>query len=810
MEKIICSGKDNQKWKNLLDLGEICLRQGKYDDALDLFRKSLLLNENSNTYKNIGWAFFYSNQFYESIEAFEKSLLLEQKSSTFKDLGLILLHIKAYDASIVAFKNSLDIQKNWNAYKGLGWALYFTEDYDGACDAFYECTLLHEHWNAYIGLGMGLFSLNRYSKSITAFKKSLSLRKYWNTYHYLGLCYLMTNENSLAVNVFNKALSLNQNWSTYKYLGQSLSQLDLYCESVDAYRRSISLREHWRTLNDLGFALIKTGEYKDAVAAFQRSIALNDNSKSYLGLGSSYLKMHCYSEAVIALNKSLSLEESWRTYRYLGYSFYATNNYRLALYAVTNWSLIKYSEEINHFIYQILTSGPQGIGTEYFSQFVSKNISNSHESAYNFLIKYINNGIVHSSIDPLLLRYASVLTCLNDHSEFPVERDDVLVEAISDYQIQDANELSNISKLHKYVFGVSHSRLHRSSLNTTVIDCCAGTMFSIGDTNSRAQHCQTITSEVKNLIPGECVLVFEFGEVDIRNHIFKISSKHRKSPYSVADVSVSRYMAFLESLYVQGFVIVVVGPHCGGGQVFSRATRVERNDLCAYVNDKLYSECSRRGFYFCTIFDKVVDLKSLLEIPGLYSDHNHLHLPPSKIGKALNALMSNRIHAALTSDVPCAACHTEQVTSECKIVISTIPGWDTGSEFYPSEDLKSDDDVCFNGIYLALIELPFLIHPKCITLKFKQSLIDIKTSVQVVCESWNVADHVESGNVYSSRFQRSIEDDSMSLVCHDFSRVTPNSFKSRFVLVRISASNCFNSMSSIAISRWDSSSAINA
>ena len=149
-------------------------------------------------------------------------------------------------------------------------------------------------------------------------------------------------------------------------------------------------------------------------------------------------------------------------------------------------------------------------------------------------------------------------------------------------------------------------------------------------------------------------------------------------------------------------------------------------------------------------------------------------MPPSKIGNALNALMSSRIDAALTRDVPYIHVHTQQVISACRLVISTIPGWDTGTEINPSEDSKFNDDVRLDGCYIALIELPFVIHPKSVTLRFKHPLTDIKTSVQVG-EMWNVADPVEPGMFYSSRFQRCIEASDMSSVCHYFSRANLNS-----------------------------------
>ena len=113
--KIIYSGKNDQQWKYLHDFGEICLRKGKYGEALDLFRKSLLINENRVPTRILdGLSFFLIN--IANLLQPLKSLFSLKNSSTFKDLGVVLLHINCHQASIVAFKNSLDIQKSWNAY----------------------------------------------------------------------------------------------------------------------------------------------------------------------------------------------------------------------------------------------------------------------------------------------------------------------------------------------------------------------------------------------------------------------------------------------------------------------------------------------------------------------------------------------------------------------------------------------------------------------------------------------------------------------------------------------------------------------
>ena len=89
-------------------------------------------------------------------------------------------------------------------------------------------------------------------------------------------------------------------------------------------------------------------------------------------------------------------------------------------------------------------------------------------------------------------------------------------------------------------------------------------MFSIGDAQSRTKHFQTINSALETIHPQKSVLVFEFGEVDIRNHIFKISKKKCQSIYSVADISISRYVEFLKTIQSKGYNIMIAGPHCGG------------------------------------------------------------------------------------------------------------------------------------------------------------------------------------------------------------------------------------------------------
>ena len=248
---------------------------------------------------------------------------------------------------------------------------------------------------------------------------------------------------------------------------------------------------------------------------------------------------------------------------------------------------------------------------------------------------------------------------------------------------------------------------------------------------------------------------------------------------------------------------MVSGPHCGGGEYPSITSAVERNDLCAYINDALNIECRTNGFYFFTLFDSVVDQKSLKEIAGLYFDHHHLCLPPSKIGNALNTILNQRVDGAFSRvQSPYQSLQHEEVHARCTIVVSDIPNWQTGTVFDPGEAIASKEEHFELRQYVLLIELPFLMHPKEVKLEFKQSPLNITTAVQGVLESWNISKETQAGNVihaYSEQKNRLCKDAEIS---HSFTSQNVEAEMCRFLLVRIFSNAIGNHLTKIYIKRW--------
>ena len=595
-------------------------------------------------------------------------------------------------------------------------------------------------------------------------------------------------------------------WLHHLKNGAVLYSKKNYPAAIDAFNNSIALNEHWESYQGLGFALFRANNFPAAIDAFNKSIALNEHWESYKGLGSAFFRTSNFPAAIDAFNKSIALNENWKSYQGLVSALLRTNNYSKALHATVNSYIHNRSNKLEKQFHEICMHAVNDRSIDNpLLDFVKYSIVDKKQWAEIYLKKYILNSIKTSKIDPLLLRLASFLT-RKENAKSVDPREEDLLDNLDEPNTSEERDLTGICGFHRHVFGVSHTNLYRASPNTTVIHCGAGTMFSIGNPESRTKHFQMINYEIETIVnPTKSILIFEFGEVDLRKHIFQVARRESQSIYKIADTSISRYIEFIKSVKNKGFNIMISGIHCGGGEhpTITIASAVERNDLCAYINDALNLECRTHGFYFFTLFDKAVNQTTLKEITGLYSDHHHLCLPPSKIGNALNALLNQRVDGALSrARSPYRAFQQEEVHAECTLVVSDIPNWQTGTAFYPGKEIPSKKEHFEIGQYMLLIELPFLMHPKEVTLEFKQPALNIKTAVLGVLESWDISKETQSGNLihtYSEHNEGLSKDNSIS---HSFTSQNAEAEMCRFLLVRISANAIGNHLTKISIKRW--------
>ena len=793
-----------QEWEKFLQYGTKLFLDKSYLKAIEAFNKSIDLNESWNAYQGLGWSFFRVNAFPAAIEAFQKSIALHEDWNTYQGLGSALFRINAFPAAIEVFQKSISLREDWNTYRGLGWSLFRVNAFPAAIEVFQKSISLREDWNTYQGLGWALFRVKVFSFAIEAFKKSIALRDDWSTYQGLGSALFQVKNYPSAKEAFSKSLALHEDWSTYQGLGWSLFRLNAFPAAIEAFNKSLALHEDWGTYQGLGWSLFRINAFPVAIEAFNKSLALHEDWNTYRGLGLILCEMKDYLAALEALNKSNSLQEDFSTYKGIGVANLYRKNYRKALDATNSAFSMKRSREIENQFKDIYLQAcnEEAIDQDLMSFFDCDDLSKTNQKKFS-LKNYICSKDRTSKIDPIMLSHISFK--VNNIIEGSIASSDQdLIDALKLNDCPSDIGLTHKSSLRRYIFGVSHSRLHAVSPNTTVIECGPGTMYSIGNPESRTKHFQKINSSIAALDPLKSVLIFEFGEIDIRNHIFKVSKNKSQSIYSTANASISNYINFLRIFLDRGYDVIICGPHCGGGESPSRVSSVERNDLCAYINDALSIECQKNGIYFYTLFDKVVDQKTLREISGLYSDEIHLCLPPSKIGYALNACANNRITRAL-SEASCSyqLLQQEEILAMCRLAFSDIPDFSSGMQFAPGI-LSDQKDICLpSGEYMLVIELPFLIYPKELELKFAKPMDGIEIRVQGVQEPWDVSQELISENILCSNSNQVGSSSRRNSSLHCFN--APQSMKEgmcRFFIVRISIPSAGNFLRSICMKRW--------
>jgi len=668
--------------------------------------------------------------------------------------GFELLNANNYQAAIQAFNKSLALQEHWTTYQGLGSALLKTKQYQAAIEVFNRSLALHEDWRNYQGLGSALFKTKQYQAAIEVFNRSLALHEDWNTYQGLGWALLQTKQYQAAIDAFNKSLALHEDWRTYQGLGSALLKTKQYQAAIQAFNKSLALQEHWTTYQGLGSALLKTKQYQAAIDAFNKSLALRAHWNIYQGLGWALLQTKQYQAAIEVFNRSLALHEDWNTYQGLGAALYQTNQHQAACLSIYKWNYYQHSNAATDLFYKSYIGYQPGETNEVILKTLfTTPYGEDTDRSVTIFSEYIQNRIKRRYISPLLIRMVStMLPYVTKASMTTLEIDAVkAINRLTNDMIQNAQLFIGKRKI---VFGVSHAQIYEECSGFEVVNTGAGTMYNIGDPHSTTGHYNRILSRIKEIEPSSTYLIFEYGEVDLRNHILKQSERKGQSPYQICNDTIERYFSFLESIKQKGFTIIVSAPHCGGGDLSDPSTHVERNDLCAYLNDKLRAECNRRGIFFCTLFDISVDQETLRNNEYLYSDLHHLHLPcnqSNNIGVALSNLASARASITLNKYHPLnRPFHKSEITANCRILVSNIPNWESGTEFMPQKLISGEECFVDGKIYLSLIQLPFGMKLKEVFLDFDSNCTLIKSSVQAIQELYNLSKEHERDNILNS------------------------------------------------------------
>jgi len=164
------------------DQGHTYIRQGKIDEAVDMFILAIKAAPSSSLgYRNLGWCLYKLGRYKDSNLVYEKALKLDP----------------------------YDVMSGWS-YGGMGQNYIYLQEYENARSALEKAVarLSYLDW-AHDNLGVAYYHLGEYEKAYQAAGKSLELSPNDPYYHYnRGLACVKLGKSDEAIDHFRKAISL--------------------------------------------------------------------------------------------------------------------------------------------------------------------------------------------------------------------------------------------------------------------------------------------------------------------------------------------------------------------------------------------------------------------------------------------------------------------------------------------------------------------------------------------------------------------------------------------------------------------------
>ena len=201
--------------------------------------------------------------------------------------------------------------------------------------------------------------------------------------------------------------------------------------------------------------------------------------------------------------------------------------------------------------------------------------------------------------------------------------------------------INNMEKI--YCFGDSHCNIFREK-NTPFIDIFEvyhvgpALAYSLCKEGTKTGAREKILDKLLD-IPKDNYLMFCFGEIDCRLHLFKQSNLQKKTIKRVIYKCVKRYISFLKEIKNKGYRVIVFGPiattwtrkHLYNQSRSIVGTEEERNKITLEFNECLGNKCEEENIIFISIFLETIKNEYKTNRKLYSKDECHLKVKRKKV-----------------------------------------------------------------------------------------------------------------------------------------------------------------------------------
>lgn len=299
----VISTNPTQDQERALEQANVAADQGKYDDALLLFRELLAENPTLvDAHLGLGRTYESMGDLAKAEPAYARAAALDADNFDAQvSLGRVLNGLRRYPDAIRAFHRALIIRPdNLEANVGMAMA-YLKENQAQEALAFAQkaVELAPSDGEARVNLAVALERLGRNADAIAAYETALELVEP-RADLLTSLVNLYASEKRFieAVNTANELIRIAPSANAYERLGWSYFRTGEYEKSAEAYRKGVEIDpNHWPSLNGVATnALNKwltTGRANDAArlearTSFQKSLKVNPDQPKVVAILTKY------------------------------------------------------------------------------------------------------------------------------------------------------------------------------------------------------------------------------------------------------------------------------------------------------------------------------------------------------------------------------------------------------------------------------------------------------------------------------------------------------------------------------------------
>jgi tetratricopeptide (TPR) repeat protein len=302
-------------------LGLAFAAQGRLDEAIENYRKAIQINPNYfDALKDLGNAFADKGRFDEAIENYRKAIRINPNYfDALKDLGNAFADKGRFDEAIENYRKAIRINPNYaEAQYNLGNVLVAKGQFDEAIENYRKAIRINPNYaEALNNLGIALADKGRFGEAIEAFRKAIQSKPdFSEALNNLGGALLNQGRFDEAIENYRKAIQSNPNFSeALDNLGVTLAAKGRYDEAIENYRKAIQSKPDFsEALNNLAWVLATSSDAglrngAEAVRLAERACELTHYGEpSFIGtLAAAYAEAGRFPEAVTAAEKAAQL-----------------------------------------------------------------------------------------------------------------------------------------------------------------------------------------------------------------------------------------------------------------------------------------------------------------------------------------------------------------------------------------------------------------------------------------------------------------------------------------------------------------------